>query len=135
MAQSFEYQRYWYPYAMLTEEERTHEMLEMLRPYIACAIKDSDELPTTKIDHFGRVLHAKHRLAQKQEEEAKVNKVREQKGKRKDNPLKPRSTLLQGKKKRLVTILACKRCGRNYQGECKNVINICSKNGKEGHFV
>ena len=86
MAQNLEYRKRWYPYAMLTEEERAHEMLGMLRPDLARAITDNEELPTTMANCFGRALRAKHCLAQIQEEKAKGIKVRKQHGKRKDNP-------------------------------------------------
>ena len=78
MAQSLKYCKWWYPYILLIEEERAHELLEMLQPDITRAIKDSDELPTTMVDCFGRALRAKHRLAQIQEEKAKKIKAREQ---------------------------------------------------------
>ena len=60
---------------MLTEEERTHEMMGMLRPDIARAITDNEELPTTMADCFRRELRVKHRLAQIQEKKAKGIKV------------------------------------------------------------
>ena len=63
-AQNLEYWKHWYPYAMLTEEERAQEMLGMLRPDIACAITDNEELPTTMADCFRIALRAKHHLAQ-----------------------------------------------------------------------
>ena len=75
MAQSLEYRKWWYPYIVLTEKERAHEMLEMSRPDIARAIRESDELPTTMVDCFGRALRTKYRLTQIQVEMAKQKKV------------------------------------------------------------
>ena len=86
MSQSLKYHKSWYPYTLLTEEERAREILEILRPHITRAIKDSDELPTTMANCFRRALHVKHFLTQIQEEQAKAIKVRNQHGKRKNNP-------------------------------------------------
>ena len=61
-------------------------MLGMLRPDIARAIRESNELPTTMVDCFGRALRAKHRLAQIREEKAKKIKASKQYSKRKNNP-------------------------------------------------
>ena len=132
---NLEYQRCWYPYALLTEEERTQEMLGMLRPDIARAITENEELPTTMADCFGRALRVKHRLAQIQEKKAKGIKVGKQHGKRKDNPSTSGTTQFQGKKKKLAITPKCKECGRNHQGECKYGTNVCYKCGKEGHFA
>ena len=63
-AQVYEYRKRWCPYIALTEEERAHEMQGMLRPDIARAIRESNELPTTIVDCFGRALRAKYYLTQ-----------------------------------------------------------------------
>ena len=85
-AQVYEYRKHWYPYIVLTEEERAREMLGMLRPDIARAIRESEELPTTIVDCFGRALRAKYRLTQIRAEKAKKKEVFRQQGKRKENP-------------------------------------------------
>ncbi len=64
MAQRLEYLMRCYPYAMLTEEERAQEMLEMIRLDIARAIRNNGEIPTAMANCFGRVLRAKHHLSQ-----------------------------------------------------------------------
>ena len=111
MAQSLEYRKHWYPYILLTEEERAREMLEMLRPDIACVVKNSDKLTTTMADCFGRAFRAKYRLAQIQEEKAKEIKVSERLGKRKNNFSTSRIIQFQGKRKKLATTLGCRKCG------------------------
>ena len=93
MAEDYEYRKCWYLYIVLIEEERVHEMLGMLRPDIAHVIRESDELPTTMVDCFGRALLAKYRLTQIQAEKAKKEEVWRQKSKRKNNPLTSNITL------------------------------------------
>ena len=134
-AQVYEYRKRWYPYIVLTEEERAREMLGMLRPDIARAIRESDELPTTIVDCFGRALRAKYRLTQIQAEKAKKKEVCRQQSKRKDNPSTSKITHSQGKKKKLVTATSCEKCGRNHKGECRYGTSKCFRCGQEGHQV
>ena len=130
MAQSLKYWKQLYPYTLLTEEERAHEMLEMLRLDIARVIRESDELPTTMVDCFGSALCAKHCLAQIQAEKAKKKEVSKHQSKKKNNPSTSKITRSQGKKKKL-TIASC----RDHTGECMYSANKCYRCGQEGHFV
>ncbi len=54
---------------MLTEEERTHLMIELLQPIIAQVIKFNEDFPVTMEDYFGKALRVNQRLALIQERE------------------------------------------------------------------
>ena len=60
---------------------------------------------------------------------------REQNCKRKDNPAKPRSNQFQGKRMKLMTTSACKRCRHYHQEEYKNVTNICFNYDEKGQIT
>ena len=109
MVENYEYRKRWYLYIALTEEERAHEMLGMLRTDIAQAIRESDELPTTLVDFFGRALRAKYCLTQIQAEKDKQKEVWKQQIKRKNNPSTSMITRPQGKKTKLATVSGCEK--------------------------
>ena len=79
----------------------------MLRPDIACPIKDNEELHIIMAYYFGRALLVKYHLTQIQEEQDKVNIVRGLNKKKKDKSPTSRGTQFKAKRKMLVTTSGC----------------------------
>ena len=66
---------------MLTEEERTRRMIDLLRPDITQVIKFNEDLLVTVEDCFRRALRVNWRLALIQEKEAKEGKAKDEQAK------------------------------------------------------
>ena len=77
------------PYLMLTEEERTPRMINLLRLDITQVIKINEDLPVTMEDFFGRALCINRRMDlikenESQEDKAKGKEVKQGKKKKRN---------------------------------------------------